>query len=191
MAVYSILLIASLSCRNYTISASLGKRLSTAQESAVAAILEKRINAVHLRGNISNGVDGRIHVAICGKATPGTNRLLTSPGQVILRALPRGEIYKSPAGRAIKSARIGSDEMGSPALLLTFSDPSSIKKFTSRHLGKPLGFFLDGSLIAAPVLEDPLDESAEILGAPISTATVEAAILNAPPLPVAVQLRGR
>jgi preprotein translocase subunit SecD len=116
-------------------------------------------------------------------------KLLTTPGKIEFRIVPHGDIYRSPAGATVESAMMGYAEDGAPAVMFRTTDPVSFRRFTSAHLHKDLGIFLDGHLLSAPMLAGPIDRDGEIEGNfSIGEAEFIAAVIGAP-LPTRVELQ--
>lgn len=61
-------------------------------------------------------------------------------------------------GRYVKGAQITFDNLGQPQISLAFNSKGAkiFGELTKRNVGKPLGVFLDGSLITAPIVQEQI-----------------------------------
>lgn len=84
---------------------------------------------------------------------------------------------------------MGFNAEGEPILDVFPSDPAAFRAFTSQHLGRRVGIFLDGKLLTAPTLRGPIYDQAEIVGRYTpSELKFIAALINSGPLPAKIEL---
>jgi preprotein translocase subunit SecD len=77
-----------------------------------------------------------------------------------------------------------------PAVFITLADGAGFHKFTSAHLNQSMGIYLDGKLLYAPRIVQPLDSEIYIVGGDLSAqrACWIAGVLAGGPLPAPVRL---
>jgi preprotein translocase subunit SecD len=161
------------------------------------SVMKERLRVAHIKGTVGSTRAGYLEVTLdAGLPTAYSSRLLTEMGYVTFKTVPKGDLYRSPSMRPIRSAVVESpqeaEQMGvissSPTLFFKISDPSSFKRFTAAHLKQSLGIYLDDRLISAPELETPISDSGMITGrTDARELDLIAAVMNAGPLPAHVK----
>jgi preprotein translocase subunit SecD len=113
--------------------------------------------------------------------------LLTAPGNLVFRIVPNGPTYRSPTGRPLRSADTVARVYG-PAIEFKTSDAASFLRFTTNNVGRTLGIYLDGRLLASPLLQGAISDGGEISGLGAEDMRYCAAIMGTGPLPAPVRL---
>lgn len=170
-----------------TFAAAGSDTFSASALSETVAIMEQRLRDARVEGRV-RADRGRVVAVVSQEATAVAEKLLAPRGIVTLRIYPNGASYSPRSGRPIMSAKTGYDEVGEPAITLSFADPESFHRFTSHHVNQRLGIFLDGALVASPLITAPVSDSAQISGnVKGAMSVVFASIVNSGPLPVPVR----
>lgn len=152
---------------------------NAAQETA--ELLRERFSYVHLTFLAPMSHSRRRSVSVSG-ADMRLLRGLISRGRIILRFVPRGPEYQS--AKPFASASLSFDNFGNRVILFTVADARAFYGFTRRNVGKRLGFFVDGHLVSAPYIQEPIGRDGEVA---VLHGTdrlgILAAIMNSGPIP--------
>jgi preprotein translocase subunit SecD len=136
---------------------------------------------------------------ICGSAADAAQRRNASSAKRVFVAA-KGKVKTVPAARVftiageafseteILDARAQPDLSGQAAIMITFDDSGSVKlaRLSSANKSKPLPFVLDGKVLMAPIVTDPIiDGIAQITGSFTLTEAemIAKRISGKPPLP--------
>jgi len=93
------------------------------------------------------------------------------------------------SGKDLKGAQASFDQAGRPDITFQTKDPARFGKLTTANLQKPLGIFLDGHYLSAPIIQSPIYDSGQITGNFTQEDTITLANeLNAGALPVSVKI---
>ena len=112
---------------------------------------------------------------------------------VAARAVGSDGLEKELTGRYLADAHLGSDLADLPTVDFQLDDEGAylLEQISTRMIGKPLAFFLDGEPIRneegkifAPIVQAVIKEKAQIMGLPIENAEYLAKILSSGSLPV-------
>jgi len=158
-------------------------------------MMKERLHVAQIKGTIVSTQSGYLEVTLDARLpVPYSSRLLTQMGYVTFKTLPKGDVYRSPSVRPIRSAVVESPEYAAehsgvisqgPTLFFKMSDPVSFRRFTAAHLRQSLGIYLDGRLVSAPELMSPISDSGMITSNfDARELDFIAAVMNAGPLPV-------
>lgn len=162
------------------------------------SVMKERLRVAQIKGAVAPTRSGYVEVTLDARLPVAySSRLLTQPGYVTFRVLPKGPVYRSASARAIRSADVESSEYAAEhsgvisrgsTLFFKMSDPVSFRRFTAAHLKQSLGIYLDDRLIYAPELMSPISDSGMITGnANARELGFIAAVMNAGPLPAHVK----
>ncbi|MEK7584273.1 MAG: protein translocase subunit SecD [Patescibacteria group bacterium] len=97
------------------------------------------------------------------------------------------------SGRSLKQAQIGFDpQTNEPQVNLVFDGEGSklFEEITARNVGKPVGIFLDGSVISAPIVNTVITGGKAVISGSytLAKAKLDTQRLNAGALPVPINL---
>lgn len=126
-----------------------------------------------------------------GRPSPRCLGAQGQSGEIVWEPVAGGQDQTQEAGPVtlqVLSAAV--DRTREPVLLISLTpDGTELLQATSEALiGLPLGFFLDGDLLAGPTIQEPLTTGGvPIAGLSVNEANILAAQLNAGPLPVPVE----
>jgi hypothetical protein len=140
-----------------------GEQVPSAVVVRTESVLLTRLRSVGGAGTVTLRSPTRLCVSIRAGTVVSLNRLLSSEGIIALGIVPHGPTYDA-GGPPISRVRFGRDEIGQDSVSLTMSDSKSFRKFTTANLNRILGVYLDGSLIAEPMIVAPVDREVEITG---------------------------
>jgi len=165
-----------------------------ADEDAVRRVLEIIRNRIDQLGVaeavIARQGERRVLVQLPGVTDP--QRAVEIIGKTALLEFKDENGQTVVTGAHLKSAQIQYDRLGRPTVAISF-DAEGAKLFaqaTTLNVGKPLGIYLDGTLISNPVVQEPiLKGDAQITGRfTLEEAQNLAILLRAGALPVKVEV---
>jgi hypothetical protein len=146
-----------------------------------AALLRTRLSYIHLNFSEPLSYNRRASILV-STADKHLIQGLISSGRISLRFMPHGPEY--PSAKPFASTSLSVDAFGNHVIIFAVGDPHAFYNFTRRNVGKRLGIFVDGQLLTAPVIQEPIGRNGEV-AAPRGTTpmSVLAAIMNSGPIP--------
>lgn len=170
-----------------------GSAPSQEQMNETIAVLQNRVNGLGVSEPYlaKEGTD-RVRIELPGvKNQAEARRILVTTAHLEFRSAPREDPSSKVllSGADLKSASVGTDSTGRPAIETTFADPKKFAEVTRTYLGKPIYIYLDQQLLSSPVIQDVIQNGQGQITGQFTTEEARnlAALLQAGALPTTLQ----